>query len=164
MHYLGTMARNPVDWEAVYRRAYPTVYRALAATFFDGQLAEDALHDAFLEALRKPPATEGNVEGWLFRVAFRAAARAGTRQRRAVPLMGGASASLAGLDAVLDRLAVVELLRLLTERQRAIVVAHFFLDQSQDDIAQLFGIRRGTVGATISQAVARMRKEAIRVG
>lgn len=162
MHYLETMQRNAVDWEVIYKRVYPTVYRALVATFFDGQLAEDALHDAFLEALRRPPATQENIAGWLFRVAFRAAARSGKRRARTVPM--SAEGELSRLDAVLDRLAVMELLRLLTERQRAIVVAYFFLDQSQDDIARLFGVRRGTVGATISQALARMRKEAVRVG
>ena len=59
---------------------------------------------------------------------------------------------------MLDRLSVSQLLRLLTERQRAIVVAFFFLDQGQNQIAELLGVRRGTVAATISQALARMRK------
>ena len=37
------------------------------------------------------------------------------------------------------------------------VVAHYFLGLSQQEIADLLGLRRGTVGATISQALARMR-------
>ena len=62
------------------------------------------------------------------------------------------------IDALLDRLDVGHLLRMLTSRQRSIVVAYFYLDQSQGQIAEILGIRRGTVAATISQALARMRK------
>ncbi|MFN2521677.1 MAG: sigma factor-like helix-turn-helix DNA-binding protein [Candidatus Limnocylindria bacterium] len=62
------------------------------------------------------------------------------------------------IDELLGRLSVGELLRLLTPRQRSIVVAYFYLDQSQEQIAELLGIRRGTVAATISQALARMRE------
>jgi RNA polymerase sigma factor (sigma-70 family) len=62
------------------------------------------------------------------------------------------------IEAVLERLSVGQLLRLLTPRQRSIVVAYFYLDQTQEQIAELLGIRRGTVAATISQALTRMRK------
>jgi len=49
-------------------------------------------------------------------------------------------------------------LGLLTERQRAIVVAHYYLGLTQDEIADALDIRRGTVSATVSQALARMRE------
>jgi RNA polymerase sigma factor (sigma-70 family) len=60
--------------------------------------------------------------------------------------------------AVLHRLEVGRLLALLTERQRAIVVAHYYLGLSQEEIAQALGVRRGTVSATVSQSLARMRE------
>jgi RNA polymerase sigma factor (sigma-70 family) len=141
------------------------VYRALAATLFDGDLAADALQDAFLEGLRKPPAHEGNVAGWLFRVALRKAGRSRHRANRiaaAVDRSPGRPAP--SLEDVLVRISVGQLLRLLTTRQRSIVVAYFYLDQTQDQIAQLLGLRRGTVAATIAQALARMRKGEGRVG
>ena len=50
------------------------------------------------------------------------------------------------------------LLALLTKRQRAIVVAHYYLGLSQQEIAEAVGVRRGTVNATVSQSLARMRK------
>ena len=61
------------------------------------------------------------------------------------------------LGVTLDALESGRLLALLTERQRSMVVAHYFLGLSQQEIADLLGLRRGTVGATISQALARMR-------
>lgn len=146
-----------LDWERLYRHAYPSVYRALVATLLDADLAADALQDAFLAGLDRPPRHDANVAGWLFRVAVRKAGRA--RRRRLLTLdPSRASGERDQIDALLDRLSVGQLLRLLTPRQRSIVVAYFYLDQSQDQIAELLGIRRGTVAATISQALARMRK------
>jgi RNA polymerase sigma-70 factor, ECF subfamily len=152
-------------WTAIYRSAYPSVYRALVATLFDRELAADALHDAFVEALRRPPRTDENVPGWLFRVALRAAHRDRRRlDRLLLRLLGwGEPPSSDELDAVLDRISVGELLRLLTERQRAIVVAYYYLDLDQQEIAALLGIRRGTVAATLAHALTRMRQGGIHV-
>lgn len=58
---------------------------------------------------------------------------------------------------MLDRLEAGRLLSLLTERQRAIVVAHHYLGLTQEEVATLVGVRRGTVGATIAQSLKRMR-------
>ena len=61
------------------------------------------------------------------------------------------------LDDVLLRDEVGQLLTRLSQRQRAIVVAHYFLHQTQEEIARDLGVSRGTVSATISQSLARMR-------
>lgn len=148
-----------VDWERLYRRSYPSVYRALVATLLDADLASDALHDAFLAGLRKPPIHDANIAGWLFRVAVRTGSRARRRSRTlSLDATNGVAQQASEIDALLDRLSVGQLLQLLTVRQRSIVVAYFYLDQRQEQIAELLGIRRGTVAATISQALARMRK------
>jgi len=151
--------QDEAEWERRYRRSYPSVYRALVATLLDADLASDALQDAFLAGLRRPPANDANIAGWLFRVAVRKAGRA-RRRWRWLPLDAAAnvSAEASQIDALLERLSVGQLLRLLTARQRSIVVAYFYLDQTQEQIAELLGIRRGTVAATISQALTRMRK------
>jgi RNA polymerase sigma-70 factor (ECF subfamily) len=153
-------------WANAYRAAYPSVYRALVATLLDQDGAADALHEAFVEALRRPPRTEDNIAGWLFRVALRKARR---DRRRLGRILAGLFAGWTEprgvdvLDHVLDRISIGELLRLLTERQRAIVVAYYYLDLTQQDIAELFGIRRGTVAATLAHALARMRQGGIHV-
>lgn len=131
-------------------------YRALAATLLDGAAARDALHDAFLEGLRRPPPHDSNLPGWLYRVALRKARRALFRRPATVAvLVDGSTAG--GLDLSLDRIEVGRLLALLTERQRSIVVAHYYLGLTHAELAELLGISRGTVGATITQSMARMR-------
>jgi len=151
-------SEDRLDWEQLYRHAYPSVYRALVATLFDADQAADSLQDAFLAGLDHPPLHDANIPGWLYRVAIRKASR--SRQRRPTRFEAAADVPAASseIDQLLDRLSVGQLLRLLTPRQRSIVVAYFYLDQTQEQIAELLGIRRGTVAATISQALARMRK------
>jgi len=127
------------------------------ATLLDADLASDALQEAFLAGLDRPPVHDANIAGWLFRVAVRKAGRA--RRRPALRLDATHAASGRDqIDALLDRLSVGQLLRMLTHRQRSIIVAYFYLDQTQEEIAELLGVRRGTVAATISQALTRMRK------
>jgi RNA polymerase sigma factor (sigma-70 family) len=149
-------------WEATYRAAYASVYRALVAVLLDAELAQDALQEAVEAGLRKPPARSDALPGWLFRVALRRAHRlrgfnlpfrldrlVGTVIEPSVP---------AATTVVLERLELGELLQLLTQRQRAVVIAHYYLGLSQQEIADALGVRRGTVGATLSQAVSHMRR------
>ncbi|HKC90829.1 MAG TPA: RNA polymerase sigma factor [Candidatus Limnocylindria bacterium] len=149
-------------WEAVFRRSYPSVYRALVAVLLNSDLAQDALQDAFAEGLRRPPPSDHALAGWLFRVALRRARRI---RGFGLPLrLDELIGSLrepdisAETEALLDRLQVGDLLRLLTRRQRAVVVAHYYLGLTQQEIADALGVRRGTVGATLSQALQHMRR------
>ena len=149
---------NAQDWEVLYRNAVPRVYPALLATLRDAELAEDALHEAFAEGLKRPPATRENLPGWLFRVALRRARR---RRWGFISLRGQEKRAAADeIGALLDRMEAGRLLALLTERQRALVVAHYYLGLTQAETANLFGVRPGTVSATIAKALTRMRKGA----
>jgi RNA polymerase sigma factor (sigma-70 family) len=144
-------------WQELYDRAFPHVYRALVAATFDPDRALDGLHDAFEEGMRHPPADDRNLEGWLYRVALRKTRRSLFRAARDTVMTGLASEDPAART--LRRLEVGELLALLSERQRTVIVAHYYLGLSQEEIAEALGIRRGTVGATVSQSLARMRRE-----
>lgn len=144
------------QWGDLYERAFPTVYRAIVAATGDPDRALDGLHDAFEEGLRKPPRHEENLRGWLYRVALRKTRRGLFGGRRTPAHLPGA-VRVDDTARVLDRLEVGRLLGMLTERQRAIVVAHYYLGLTQQEIAEALGVRRGTVSATVSQSLARMR-------
>jgi RNA polymerase sigma-70 factor (ECF subfamily) len=144
-------------WAQAYKDEFPRVYRALVAVLRNRELARDALQDAFLEGVRRPPGTDENLAGWLFRVALR-------RSRRGpygTPLGGIGRFLLPDrrdeVAETLDRMEVARLLGMLSERQRSMVVAQYYLGLDQEEIARLFGVRRGTVAATLAQAKARMR-------
>jgi RNA polymerase sigma-70 factor (ECF subfamily) len=147
----------PVErWQELYDRAFPQVYRALVAATLDRDSALDGLHDAFEEGLRHPPSDDRNLEGWLYRVALRKTRRGLFRTARETSMPELSSEDPTAR--VLRRLEVGQLLALLTERQRSIVIAHYYLGLSQEEIAEALGVRRGTVSATVSQSLARMRK------
>jgi RNA polymerase sigma factor (sigma-70 family) len=146
---------NVERWQELYDRAFPQVYRALVAATLDRERALDGLHDAFEEGLRHPPPHDRNLEGWLYRVALRKTRRGLLRSFREAPMAEVSTDDPTAV--VLLRLEVGRLLALLTERQRAIVVAHYYLGLSQHEIAEALGVRRGTVSATVSQSLARMR-------
>ncbi|TMC71954.1 MAG: RNA polymerase sigma factor [Chloroflexi bacterium] len=145
-------------WEQLYRLEFARVYRALLAVLRDPDRALDALQDAFVAGLRRPPAEDLDLAGWLFVVAIRSGRR-------------GLGRKLLGLDharsqiskdeikASLDRIEVGRLLAGLSERQRAMVVAQFYLGLDHREIARHFGVKTGTVSATLAQAKARMRTE-----
>ncbi|HET9898885.1 MAG TPA: sigma factor-like helix-turn-helix DNA-binding protein [Streptosporangiaceae bacterium] len=56
-------------------------------------------------------------------------------------------------------MAVLGQLATLTERQRAVVVLRLFDDLPEIQVALILGCALGTVRATLSQAVARLRKD-----
>ncbi|MGH2451809.1 MAG: RNA polymerase sigma factor [Candidatus Limnocylindria bacterium] len=147
-------------WAELYDSAFPRVYRALVGTLLDRDAALDALHDAFEEGLRRPPAHDANLAGWLYRVALRKGRRALLRRRADVPLTEDVPAD-GKIAMTLDQLEAGRLLAMLSERQRSVIVAHYFLGLTQLEVGELLGLRRGTVGATISQSLARMRRGAV---
>jgi RNA polymerase sigma factor (sigma-70 family) len=152
------MAEISVErWHELYDRAFPQVYRALVAATLDRERALDGLHDAFEEGMRNPPSDDRNLEGWLYRVALRKTRRGFFRTARKT-VMTERSAVEDPTAGMLRRLEVGELLTLLSERQRAIVVAHYYLGLTQEEIAEALGVRRGTVSATVSQSLTRMGK------
>ena len=146
---------TPERWGDLYDRSFAHVYRALVAATFDRERALDGLHDAFEEGLRRPPEDDRNIEGWLYRVALRKTRRGLFRARRERPISDDLR-SHDQTEVTLNRLEVGRLLAVLTERQRAIVVAHYYLGLTQEEIADALGVRRGTVSATVSQSLKRM--------
>jgi RNA polymerase sigma-70 factor (ECF subfamily) len=149
---------TPERWEQLYRQEFARVYRALLAVLRDPDRALDALQDAFVSGLRKPPAEDADLAGWLFVVAV----RSGRRGLRRPFLRLDHARSLISkdeIDALLDRMEVGRLLDGLSERQRAMVVAQFYLGLDHREIAGHFGVKTGTVSATLAQAKARMRAE-----
>jgi len=144
-------------WDALYRNEFPHIYRALVVVLRDPEAARDALHDAFAEGLRHPPADDENLAGWLFRVALRRARHGFRRAASDFLLALGVASPKDEIALALDRVEVGHLLAMLSTRQRAMVMAQYYLDLDQQEIARLFGVRRGTVAATLAQARARMR-------
>ncbi|TMC79850.1 MAG: sigma-70 family RNA polymerase sigma factor [Chloroflexi bacterium] len=118
-------------WREVYEREYPRLLRALLAIGRDPAAAEDAAQEAFVKAHRAGLDNIQKLPAWLFVV---------------------------GADAASDRADLLAALGELPERQRAIVVARYLYGLSYDEIGEQFDIKSGTVGATLHQAIERLRQ------
>jgi RNA polymerase sigma-70 factor, ECF subfamily len=144
------------DWEALYEREYPRLLRALLAIAGDEGAAEDAVQEAFVRAYKQGIETLERPGAWLLVVATRVLFR--DRHRRVVDVaVETLPAARDEIDFAIERADLLAALRQLPERQRAVVVARYYYDLSYAEIAKAFAIRSGTVGATLSQALGKLR-------
>lgn len=145
------------EWDQALEGCYARVLRALIGACGSRQRAEDGLQDAFVAAWR--PGVRERVQrpdAWLYRVALRAMGRARWRRRFEVGLIESVAHEP---EPNLDNVAVLELLRRLTTRQREFVVARYFLDLSYREIADLWEVTVSNATSTVSQALARLRND-----
>lgn len=147
-------------WRDLYEREYPRLLRALLALGADPDAAEDAAQEAFVRAYRTGLEKLERPGAWLLVVGTRELFRR-VRRRRAEREAYAELERLpdaAPYEAAAERADLLAALRQLPERQRAVVVARFYYGFSYEEIARAFEIRGGTVGATLHQALATLRR------
>ena len=140
------------DLEEVYRARFGAFVRVARAVTGDDGLAADAVHDAFVQAVRKRRSFrgEGPLEAWLWRMVVNAAKKRVPRLHAVEP-----EASETGQNGFGDpvRAAVAAL----PERQRLTLFLRYYADLDYDAIAATLGVSPGTVGATLNAAHAALR-------
>ena len=144
------------DLEEVYRREFDRFLRTAAAIAGDVELGRDAVQEAFASAVRKRGQFrgEGTIEAWLWRAVV---TRAHNERRRA---KASAAAPDLYVEPEPDRdEALKAAVASLPERQRHVLFLRYFADLDYRTIAQVLGIKPGTVSATLSQAHASLRGE-----
>jgi RNA polymerase sigma factor (sigma-70 family) len=154
----GGVAVGGESVEEAYLRLRPSLVRLAYLVAGSVDLAEDAVHDAFVacgqrwSTLTTP---DGDVRRAVVNHARSALRRAG-RERDKADRWGHATAVTVGqpeLDETWD------VLRRLPERQRVALVLRFYEDLPEAEIAQVLGCPRGTVKSLIHRGLARVRKE-----
>lgn len=146
------------SFEAFVLRAHDEVYRALALTLRDHELAADATQEALSRALVRwdEVSTYANPTGWVYRVALnwaRSWFRRHARELLAQPPERTASQPAEPSDPVVDRA-----LRGLPVEQRAVVVLRLHLDWSVENVAIALDVSPGTVKSRLARALSRLRE------
>ena len=137
--------------ETVYSEHGPRLYRSLLAYTGDTHIAEDAVAEAFAQALRRGSELR-DPERWIWRAAYRIAAGA-LKERQQQPI-----ASLDGTYELPDVAGwVTEALGKLPERQRAAVVLHYYADLRVRDVANVLGTTTPAVKVALTRARRRLR-------
>jgi RNA polymerase sigma-70 factor (ECF subfamily) len=155
---------HEAEIEGVYRRGYGRFLRVAVAILHDEPLAEEAVHDAFVRALRHRPGfrERGALEGWLWRIVVNEARRRHAIEQRVPPSTDGSwPAAEAGEHR--DTGALEAFVAELPERQRLALFLRYYADLDYEAIATALGVRPGTVAATLHAARAALRRQLLEV-
>jgi RNA polymerase sigma-70 factor, ECF subfamily len=148
--------------EAVYRASAGKLRRIAAAIIGDREAALDAVQLGFSTAVRRRASFRGDgpLEAWVWRIVVNEA-----RDMR-VRLLTRSGTEIGGEATEIDFLVhsdgagdeIQSALAELSERQRLVVFLRYYADLDYPAIARVLAISEGTVGATLSQAHARLRE------
>jgi RNA polymerase sigma factor (sigma-70 family) len=152
----GAAAHESV--EDAYRRMRPALVRLAYLVTGHLDLAEDAVHDAFV-ACSLRWSTLARPDGYVRRAVVnhaRTALRRAGRERDKADRLGHAVPLTVGQPELDETWSV---LRGLPERQRVALVLRFYEDLSEAEIARALDCRPGTVKSLVHRGLARVRKE-----
>jgi RNA polymerase sigma-70 factor (sigma-E family) len=140
-------------FEALYEVQYRPMVRLAFVLVDTIEQAEEVVQDAFAAVYLRWSRLDN--PGAYLRVSVLNGARKQLRRRRVArrAAMAEPEAGELGFNHVLDAV------RRLPSRQRAVVVLRYELQLSEADIAHTLGIPAGTVKSTLSRALARLRQE-----
>jgi RNA polymerase sigma factor (sigma-70 family) len=144
----------------LYQRRYHRFLRVAEAIVGDSELAHDVVQDAFARAIRGRFGFrgEGDLEAWVWRIVVNRARSAGREE----PPPAAALDELASRAAVMNGQAQDHELRALVaalpERQRLVLFLRYYAELDYQQIAEAMDVRPGTVGATLHQAHAALRR------
>lgn len=144
------------DFDAFYRSQRAPLYRALALTLRDADLAAEAVDEAMVRAYQSWWRISGydNSAGWTYRVALNWAISRIRRRRREL------HASTRDDEAVSDVTHDTDVdaaIASLTPKLRAVIVLRYYLDWSISDIAGALRLPSGTVKSRLHRGLAAMR-------
>jgi RNA polymerase sigma factor (sigma-70 family) len=144
-------------FEEFYRAQVDRVYRALAMTLGDADLARDATAEGMARAYARWSAVSSaeNPGGWVYRVGLNWATSRWRRRRREHPLPNDLPP--AAIPADVDSFSALAALRGLNTLSRAVVVCRVLLDLSTSETAAALNIPEGTVKSRLARALATLR-------
>ena len=142
----------------------PRLYAAARLILRHDEGAADAVQDALLQAwldlrgLRDPDRFEAWIRRLLIHACYRAARREGGRRRveiRELPADGARTPDTQ--RSVANRDLLERGFRRLSPDQRAVLVAHYYLDLSDAAAAEILDIPTGTLKSRLNRATAALR-------
>ena len=129
----------------------------------DPQLAQDAVQDGLIRAWRdlRSLRDTDRFEAWLYRLTVNACLDQARRRRRRpieveITVVEGSTAPDPNTS-LADRELVSQVLRRLDDRDRAVIVLHYYVGLPLTDVAVALGAPIGTVKSRLHRALGEMR-------
>ena len=145
------------DFETWYRREHPRLVTLIAAATGDASLASEATDEALARAFERWPRVSRmeSPSGWTYRVALNVVRQRVRRRNRE-----GGALSRVRIDDVPGPTGELWLLVAeLAPRQRTAVLLRHVGQLTEKEIADVMGVRRGTVSSTLRSAYQRLRTD-----
>ena len=142
--------------ERAYHRDLPRFVRLAHAVIGDRALAEEAVHDAFANAIRSRTSFrgDGSIDAWLWRAVVNASRRV---VRDAAPQPVDADPEVLADPPSASLESISPLVAQLPERQRLVVFLRYYADLDYRAIAGVLGVTVGTVSASLAAAHSNLR-------
>jgi RNA polymerase sigma factor (sigma-70 family) len=138
------------DLEALYREQGPRLWRALLAYSASREIADDAMAEAFAQALRRGDEIK-DAQAWVWRAAFKIAAGELKDRSRMSPSQDGPVFAPESDDEVLKALEA------LSPRQRACILLHHYAGYPVKEVATILDTSTGAVKVHLSIGRKRLR-------
>lgn len=151
---------SPDQFETFYSECWPTVFKSLAATVGDRDLAGEAVDEAMARAYARWPKVREmeNPQGWVYRVAYRWAIDRLRRRNVERKVIGRFRPETSAGDPTVEP-KLSPALASLPVGQRAVVILACVFEWRQAEIADVLGIRVGTVKSRLHRGLERLREE-----
>jgi RNA polymerase sigma-70 factor (ECF subfamily) len=148
---LPTVTADGTDLERCYRRNREKLWRALLLFSADPNVANDAMAEAFAQALRRGTAIR-DLDRWIWRTSFAVARGELKRRSSLVPMIEMA------YEMPEPTVDLVRAMRSLSAKQRASVVLYHFAGYSTRETAAIIGSSPPAVAVHLQRARARLRE------
>jgi RNA polymerase sigma factor (sigma-70 family) len=146
--------------ESLYRERFPDFVAVAASIIGDRESAREAVQDAFASVVRSRRDFRGEapLEAWVWRAVVNAARKKRGNYARWAQAHETAVAVNGSLPDREERLELASLVAVLPERQRLVLFLRYYADLDYRRIAQILGVRTGTVSASLHAAHKTLRQ------
>jgi RNA polymerase sigma-70 factor (ECF subfamily) len=140
----------------VYHRRYTSFLRLGYALLGDTEQARDAVQEAFASALRARASfrNDGSLDGWLWRTMLNVCRQEHRRLARYADSEPPEQAANGHPPEWPELRAAIGAL---PEQERYAVFLRYYAELTQDEAAEVLGVRPGTVAAALNHARAKLR-------
>ncbi len=147
--------RGRSELERVYRQDGPRLQRAITLFTGNRDVADDAVAEAFAQALRRGDAIRSPL-AWVWRAAFRIAAGE-MKERRSIAesTEPGSDGSYSQAEPAFD---LIKALAKLSPKQRGAVILHHYAGYPTREVAQILGSTTAAVTVHLSAGRRRLRE------
>jgi RNA polymerase sigma-70 factor, ECF subfamily len=146
--------------EDVYRDQYRKFLRVALAMLGERERAHDAVQETFARAIRHRSELreEGSLEGWLWKMLTNHCRDLLRAPQPAAAPSGAVAVLRARDDHPLEHEELRAAIAVLPEQQRTMIFLRHYADLDYEAIAEVTGVARGTVAATLHAARASLQR------